>query len=362
MAANSTVAQSLLKELLTVAVQLDANDLPSASEAFHAFTGRFYEALAEGTLDRTDFLIADVRVSIAAAYSRSGRTLRVGQAGDFASIQAAVQAASAGDIIAIEPGRYEEQVLVDKPGLTLQTVVDVSDRPRDAIRVQIKGSLTITADGVTVQGLTITGASQDGVMIESASYVTLQDVAITRNAKTGIAVRGQYAYLLLENNRIDFNGLDGVHLQGRDGYAVAILGSDISNNGRSNARGVGVRTDAIRDVVISGSTLVNNPFAALHPQDPPQPIPVSACPTLTSPQVFHIRGTSTIRVDNTCGKGVTLQVDNRGPGMIVVAVDGRPVTRVLPGQVASVEMPAGAVAIIGMELGVGQATVILQIK
>src|SRR5690348_9101457 len=57
-------------------------------------------------------------------------TLTVGSGQDFTTIQAAVDAASAGDTIAVKPGTYSEQVTIpdDLDGLTLK-----STKPQGAI-------------------------------------------------------------------------------------------------------------------------------------------------------------------------------------------------------------------------------------
>lgn len=355
LASNNTTAQSLLKTLQAARAHLDAGDLRAATEAFQGFIDGFYKSLAEGSLDRTDFMVADVRAAIKSARAEfNGRTWRVGRTGDYQTIQSAVQAASPGDILVIEPGRYEENVAVDKAGLTLEGRRAGSDT---AEQVLLKGSLTIAADGVVVRGLTIIG---DGVTIENASYITLQDSTSTQSTKNGLTVRGRYAYLLLENNEITRNGFDGVHLQG-EGHFVAILDSNISFNGRSNARGVGVRTDRVRDMTVSNTVLAGNPFAGQHPQEPPRE-QYASMSQLTTGSLFTLGGTGQISVTNDLGRPAVLTVDNRGVGTIIISIGGQIVKVLRPGEAADINVPAGATVVIQMQGGVGNTVVFLRAR
>ncbi|MEO0277896.1 MAG: S-layer homology domain-containing protein [candidate division WOR-3 bacterium] len=78
---------------------------------------------------------------------------------DSSTIQGAINMASPGDVIVVKPGRYVENVKVDKPGLTIKsmngpgkTVVTASDSRKHVFEV--------TAHGVKIIGLTIEGAKE----------------------------------------------------------------------------------------------------------------------------------------------------------------------------------------------------------
>jgi plastocyanin len=89
----------------------------------------------------------------------TGVTRRVPE--DHASIQAAVDAAEPGDLVLIGPGVYHEEVKVDTPSLVLRgtdrnaTVVDAEFTRANAI--------SITADGVAVENLTVRNARLNGL-------------------------------------------------------------------------------------------------------------------------------------------------------------------------------------------------------
>src|SRR6266511_4217443 len=103
----------------------------------------------------------------------SGVTRRVPQ--DYRTIQAAVNAASPGDLVLVGPGVYREEVKVTIPSLVIrgtdrnQVVVDGEFRRPNAI--------SVTADGVAVENLTVRNAVANGLFWTGvtgyrASYVT----------------------------------------------------------------------------------------------------------------------------------------------------------------------------------------------
>ena len=103
----------------------------------------------------------------------SGVTRRVPE--DHDTIQAAVDAAGPGDLVLVGPGTYREEVKVAVPSVTI--------RGRDRDRVVVDGEfrrpngISVTADGVAVENLTvrnalINGLFWTGVRGYRASYVT----------------------------------------------------------------------------------------------------------------------------------------------------------------------------------------------
>jgi parallel beta-helix repeat protein len=88
--------------------------------------------------------------------------------GQYGTIQAAVQAASAGDTIIVATGTYRESILIDK-GVTLRS----ASGPRDTIlRSATENGYTLYgryAPGLTIDGFTIESPSSgDGVYIEES--------------------------------------------------------------------------------------------------------------------------------------------------------------------------------------------------
>jgi plastocyanin len=94
---------------------------------------------------------------------------------DYRTVQAAVDAAKPGDLVLVGPGVYREEVKVRTPSLVV--------RGRDRNRVVVDGefkranAISVTADGVAVENLTVRNAKVNGVFWTGvtgyrASYVT----------------------------------------------------------------------------------------------------------------------------------------------------------------------------------------------
>jgi parallel beta-helix repeat protein len=144
--------------------------------------------------------------------------------GDHATIQAAIDNASPGDVIEVESGIYVENVNVDKPltlrGLGMPTV-DAGG----------KGSaITLSADGITLEGFNATNSSREGIKITS-DYNSIKGNNANANRLIGIkldessnnniegnnASRNDQGIRLyyssnntLEGNRVNYNKGEGI--------------------------------------------------------------------------------------------------------------------------------------------------------
>ena len=101
-----------------------------------------------------------------------------GSAGCQASIQAAVNAAAAGDTIAVAAGTYSESVTISKP-LALQgagassTIVDATGADH--------AFLIHDATGVLLSGFTAQNAKLEGILVDNASQVTVSGNFVRKN-------------------------------------------------------------------------------------------------------------------------------------------------------------------------------------
>jgi parallel beta-helix repeat protein len=195
----------------------------------------------------------------------SGRGLCVNAqqaAGCYASIGAAVAAASAHDIIRISPGTYHENVVIDKPlsliGDNAETVI--VDATGLANGINIDGHNHAGLAHVSVTGLTVRNANSQGILVTDATHISISNNHVTGNdvslrpfANGGPVCPGLPAYLVAGE------GLDcgeGIHLSGVTYSAV------LNNLVQHNAGGILLSDDTggSHDNLISGNHVLDNPF------------------------------------------------------------------------------------------------------
>ncbi|MGB6874246.1 MAG: IPTL-CTERM sorting domain-containing protein [Dehalococcoidia bacterium] len=126
----------------------------------------------------------------------------------YTSIQAAINASAPGDAILVHPGKYIENLVINK-SLTLQSV---SGNWQDTIIDDIVNQPEITISGdvnVTVQGFEITAGSYGIYITDVDSIVNILDCCIHDNAFDGIRVVGDGDLLNIERNIISQNGFAG---------------------------------------------------------------------------------------------------------------------------------------------------------
>jgi hypothetical protein len=112
------------------------------------------------------------------------------QAVDYATVQGAIDDANSGDTIQLDPGTYEENIVVDVPNLTLESSGDYTDTA-----LQTGGGademVLIDADGVTVSGLTIRSTASTGqplhlvTTLSSSTSPVIEDCLFDGNDESG---------------------------------------------------------------------------------------------------------------------------------------------------------------------------------
>lgn len=121
---------------------------------------------------------------------------------NFNTIQEAVVAASNGDTIYIQPGEYNELVILNK-SLTLMPLAGESEPiilNGDGLETGIK----ITADGCKLEGLTMQNFAGPAISIQSSQNSIKENVF--KNANPAILVRDSHENLISLNTIIDSQG------------------------------------------------------------------------------------------------------------------------------------------------------------
>jgi parallel beta-helix repeat protein len=100
------------------------------------------------------------------------------------SIQAAVNAADPGDVILIKPGVYKEDILVEKPNITIRgsqnVIIQNPGDAEDGIRVTANG------DGFKLYGVTLRDFEENGVIIIRADDYVLSHVTTINCGEYGL--------------------------------------------------------------------------------------------------------------------------------------------------------------------------------
>jgi parallel beta-helix repeat protein len=137
-------------------------------------------------------------------------TITVGPEGcDHKSVQAAIDAASPGDLIEVREGTYYENVDLNKPLILQGTDADERGVVLDAGG---KGSaITISANGATVAGLVVTNSSCSGILVHSDDNIIFSVSAID-NEYCGIRLEGSRNNTV-EDSNFSRNGAIGITLK-----------------------------------------------------------------------------------------------------------------------------------------------------
>ncbi|HAZ30928.1 TPA: hypothetical protein DCY65_05115 [Candidatus Acetothermia bacterium] len=255
-----------------------------------------------------------VILAVAVGWVGLAGTLRV--PGEFPTIQAALDAASPGDVIEIAPGVYTEDLVIARsvtlradlvslglpPGKflfpwELEPGIQIVGTGRQPAAVVVKGDVS-----VTLEFLTVAGGRVAALMVEGQSRLTMRHAAIMKSNAIGILIRDwarvvldaclvarnpSYGVLLLDAAEISL--LNCVLVEKR-GAALAtsgssraeVIGSLILNNFFYGISAGGSRSLTVRDSVIRGngfagltvggeglievwrSTVSSNRFAGIH--------------------------------------------------------------------------------------------------
>ncbi|MBA7634965.1 hypothetical protein ES703_42564 [subsurface metagenome] len=152
----------------------------------------------------------------------------------FSSIQAAINAAELGDTVDVAKGTYNENVLIEER-LTLLGAQHGEDPTVDGGRVGDESTInaagiTISADSVTVDGFTITGAPKSAISTSSDENIIVNNI-LSNNGYRGVEIGGTSDDNTIANNVMSHNGREGIYLFEDEG-GNTIENNVISHSGR----------------------------------------------------------------------------------------------------------------------------------
>jgi parallel beta-helix repeat protein len=137
----------------------------------------------------------------------SGKTLYVGGGGpgNYTKIQDAVDDAFGGDTVLVYSGKYEENVIIDKP-------IDLLgyNKKNTIIDGQGNDCIYITADNVKIQGFTVQNAASGIIIYASLDNDILSNI-IKENDHYGIYVESSTG-TTISGNTVSYNSLGGMYL------------------------------------------------------------------------------------------------------------------------------------------------------
>jgi len=232
---------------------------------------------------RTAWLVC---LMLAAGGARAG-TLDV--PAQYATIQAALDAAAAGDTIVVQPGAYHEALVFPGFGLTLVAPGGSSVTTVDAsgLGTSVMTIATTTGDSVIVDGFTITGG--EGTLIQSERWgggllltgpgtVTLRNAVVTGNTALvgsggGISVgsgNGFSAKFVAEDCEIHGNSATsggGIGAWFFMTQTPSLTRCVISDNHAVGGQGGGLKSShqgSMEDCLISGNTALSSGGGGMH--------------------------------------------------------------------------------------------------
>src|ERR1700757_2075461 len=125
-------------------------------------------------------------ISLAATLTAATLCVKPHHASCYSTIQAAVNHASAGDVIKVAPGNYKEYVTIGIPVSIIgqdaeSTIVDATGLAHGFF---VDGFDHAGLKNVTIKGLTVENADFEGILVVSASGVQIHNNVVKDNDAT----------------------------------------------------------------------------------------------------------------------------------------------------------------------------------
>ena len=247
-------------------------------------------------------LILPLLFALASPVSAATRTVCASGC-DYTTIQAAVNAAGAGDVIDVYPDTYNESVDLGghSGALTLRTVNAAGTPTPGTATVNGSGSpafetSSVHAGNVTIEGF-IVKSTNEGISIRVNSDVVIRNVTANGTGDDGIHVRQASGHVTVEDSTANDNQRDGFDLDDidgnltvsrctangnrDDGFDIDVIGGSVtitaSTANRSDGDDGFNLNDIDENVTITGCTANDNPEDGIYVYDVAGDLEISNC-------------------------------------------------------------------------------------
>ena len=197
----------------------------------------------------------------------SGTAKKVDVLSTKAKIAQGLQVVSAGGTVNVAAGTYNEHLVIDKAGVTLNGanagVAGNGVRGAETVINPKSPGVTITADNVTVDGLLFSGAAGAdgyGIFVDGGDNATLKNNIINNNSQNGIFLSNSLGSVI-NGNLINNTGSHGI-------YALNSANAQILNNNigtigtNNNIKGDGILVESSNGTVVKGNTITETTSTA----------------------------------------------------------------------------------------------------
>ncbi len=180
------------------------------------------------------------------------------------SIQAAIDAASPGDVICLSPGEWVENLVIEK-SITLrgiganETVIRGLEDGLPVLGIESAEEIEVTIEALTVFGAKAGEPrtwQEGGIRVSRRAHVMISNATVKGNAGAGISIGG-LVQITVSDSTVEGNGEDGISAWGSTQATVS--GSTVEGNGRA---GISIGNSA--QITIFGSTVAGNRGAGIR--------------------------------------------------------------------------------------------------
>ncbi len=178
-------------------------------------------------------------------------TLNVGQGQTYSTIQSAIDASEAGDVISVSEGTYYENVLLTKGSIAIigknkeKTIID-GKKTGSVVRIETND---VTISGFTIQNNGGSGKDDGGISLYNANNNMIANSIFTSNT-AGITISSSSNNNIVAGNIIVSNFREGIKL-------YSCLDNKIYNN-QIEKNQIGIYADSARVTQVYPNNFVEN--------------------------------------------------------------------------------------------------------